>query len=359
MQLLDGRTGEFTLTLFGRIVGVGDPPSPDGEPKTRTIPAPVIEVLDVPKQEGDFVVLPDPDTDVRLENIQNADNVLLMQAIGWLAPEQQPLAKGALRFRAPNYAANLVLTPRTPQVSARTITNVKVTPRAIEETILLNFQIDQAGIRRLSFYLPEALAKARLNVKLLKSKTVEPATDSQGQPIPGWVRFRIELQDYVRGQFGVVVMHDRLLTTAPQTVAIPRVETGRTEQRLVAIENAGRDEIDTEGAASGLEKLSPQQQTYRELAGDARRNDHRGVCRRQRERRRRQPEPDVQNQGARRGRNGCRADRPGHDDARGRCKRAPTGACKNIASPTPPSSSWRFSCPPVRGCGRRPSPASR
>ncbi len=265
VQLLDGRTGEFQLTLFGRIVGVGDPPSPDGEPKTRTIPAPVIEVIGVSKQEGDFVVLPDPDTDVRLENIQNADNVLLMQAIGWLAPEQQPLAKGALRFRAPNYAANLVLTPRTPQVSARTITNVKVTPRAIEETILLNFQIDQAGIRRLSFYLPEALAKARLNVKLLKSKTVEPATDSLGEPIPGWVRFRIELQDYVRDQFGMVVMHDRLLTTAPQAVAIPRVETGRTEQRLVAIENAGRDEIDTAGGLTNLEKLSPQQQTYREL----------------------------------------------------------------------------------------------
>jgi hypothetical protein len=48
-------------------------------------------------------------------------------------------------------------------------------------------------------------------------------------------------------------------------VAIPRVETGRTDQRLVAIENAGRDEIDTEGGVSGLEKLSPQQQTYREL----------------------------------------------------------------------------------------------
>jgi hypothetical protein len=265
VQLLDGRTGEFQLTLFGRIVGVGDPPSPDGEPKVRTIPAPVIEVLGVSKQEGDFVVLPDPDTDVRLENIQNADNVLLMQAIGWLAPEQQPLAKGALRFRAPNYAANLVLTPRTPVVSARAITNVKVTPRAIEETILLNFQIEQAGIRRLAFLLPESLAKARLNVKLLKGKTVEPATDAMGQPIPGWVRFRLELQDYVRGQFGIVVMQDRLLTTAPQPVAIPRVETGRTDQRLVAIENAGRDEIDTEGGITGLEKLSPQQQTYREL----------------------------------------------------------------------------------------------
>ena len=104
VHLLEGHTGDFTLTLFGRIVGVGDPPAADGEPKARTIPAPVIEVLNVQKQEGDLVVLPDPDTDVRMEEIKNADSVLLMQAIGWLAAEQQHLAKGALRFRSPDYA---------------------------------------------------------------------------------------------------------------------------------------------------------------------------------------------------------------------------------------------------------------
>jgi hypothetical protein len=265
VQLLEGRSGEFTLTLFGRIVGVGDPPSPDGDPKPRTIPAPVIEVLGVQKQEGDLVVLPDPDTDVRLDNVNNADSVLLMQAIGWLAADQQPLAKAALRFRSANYGATLVLTPRTPQVSVRTITNVKITPRAVEETILLNFKIEQAGIRRLSFLLPASLEKARLNVKLLKSKTVEPATNAQGQPIPGWVRFKLELQDYVRDSFGVVVMHDRLLTTAQQSAAIPQVETGRTDQRLLAIENAGRDEFVPAENLVGFEQLSPQQQTYREM----------------------------------------------------------------------------------------------
>jgi len=264
VHLLEGRTGEFTLTLFGRIVGVGDPPAADGEPRTRTMPAPVIEVLGVQKQEGDLVVLPDPDTDVRLEEIRNADSVLLMQAIGWLAADQQHLAKGALRFRSPDYGARLVLTPRTPQVSVRTITNVKVTPRAIQETILLNFKIEQAGVRRFSFLLPESLADARLNVKLLKSKTVEPATDAAGQPIPGWVRFRLELQDYVRDQFGIVVMHDRLLSADKQPVAIPRVETGRTDQRLVAIEDSGRDEV-VPADVRGLEPLSSQQQAWRDL----------------------------------------------------------------------------------------------
>jgi hypothetical protein len=187
-----------------------------------------------------------------------------MQAIGWLAAEQQHLAKGALRFRSPDYGARLVLTPRTPQVSVRTITNVKVTPRAIEETILLNFKIEQAGIRRVSFLLPESLAKARLNVKLLKSKTVEPATNAAGQPIAGWVRFKLELQDYVRGEFGVIVMHDRLLTADKQPIPIPQVETGRTDQRLVAIESAGRDEV-TGADPRGVDKLSPQQQAWRDL----------------------------------------------------------------------------------------------
>ena len=264
VHLLSGRTGDFTLTLFGRIVGVGDPPSPDREPKVRTMPAPVIEVLNVQKQEGDLVVIPDKDTDVRMEEIRNADSVLLMQAFGWLAAEQQHLAKGALRFRSPDYGARLVLTPRTPQVSVRTITNVKVTPRAIHETILLNFKIEEAGIRRVSFLLPESLAKARLNVKLLKSKTVEPATSADGQPIAGWLRFRLELQDYVDGEFGVIVMHDRLLTADKQPIPIPQVETGRTDQRLVAIESAGRDEV-TAVDLRGVEKLSPQQQAWRDL----------------------------------------------------------------------------------------------
>jgi hypothetical protein len=139
-----------------------------------------------------------------------------------------------------------------------------VTPRAVEETILLNFRIEQAGIRRLSFLLPDRLAKARLNVKLLKSQTVEPATNAAGQPIAGWVRFKLELQDYVRDEFGVIVMHDRLLTADKQPVAVPQVETGTTLQRLVAIENTSRDEaVPTD--ESGVESLSPQQQAWRDL----------------------------------------------------------------------------------------------
>jgi hypothetical protein len=61
------------------------------------------------------------------------------------------------------------------------------------------------------------------------------------------------------------VMHDRLLTSAQQSAAIPQVETGRTDQRLLAIENAGRDEFVPSENLVGFEQLSPQQQTYREM----------------------------------------------------------------------------------------------
>src|SRR5207244_2792847 len=154
--------------------------------------------------------------------------------------EQKALAKAVLRYRTADYSATLTLAPRRPLVSARTISNVKITPRAIEETVLLNFQIEQAGVRRLVFLLPERLAKARLKAPLLKQKTVEPATATDGQPIAGMVRVTLELQDYVRGEYAVLIEHDRLLSGDQQSVTLPIIETGRTDRRLVAIENAGR-----------------------------------------------------------------------------------------------------------------------
>jgi hypothetical protein len=88
----------------------------------------------------------------------------------------------------------------------------------------------------------------------------------KGRRFPGWVRFRVTLQDFVRDQFAIVVMHDRLLEAAPQTAAIPRIEAARIDQRLVVLENAGRDEIDVAAADRvGLEPLSPQLQAWREL----------------------------------------------------------------------------------------------
>ncbi len=270
VYLLDGRSDQFTLTLFGKVAPPPAPPVPPpaaGDlPPPRSLPLPRLEVLDVQKQEGEIVLVPDPDTDVRLDQVTNAQTAPLTGGPGWMKGEQQPLAKAVVRYLAANYAATVTLTPRTPIVSARSISNVKITPRSIEETVLIDFQIEQAGIRRISLLVPQHLAKARLKALLLKQKIVEQATDADGAPIPGMVRLRLELQDYVRGKYSVLLEHDRLLTSEKQKIDLPVIETGRTDRRLVALENAGRDEviispIDT----PGLETINRQQQAWRDL----------------------------------------------------------------------------------------------
>src|SRR5262249_19296870 len=267
VQLLDGRTGEFTLTLLGKIATGAAPAAISDQPQPRSIAAPRLEVLDVEKQEGEVLILPDPDTDVRLDNLRNCQTAPITTAPAWMKAEQQPLAKAVLRYRAADYAATLNLTPRTPVVSARTITNIKITPRSIEETVLLNFRVEQAGIHRVVFLVPQHLSKARLKALLVKQKTVEPATAPGGQPIAGMVRVTLDLQDYVRGDYAVLLEHDRLLASDKQTVGLPVVETGRTDRRLVAIENSGRDEVVIdEKEVAGLEPVNRQQQAWRDLA---------------------------------------------------------------------------------------------
>ena len=91
-----------------------------------------------------------------------------------------------------------------------TISNVRVTDRAIEETILLDFTIRNAGVRELSFLLPAGMAGSRISVPMLRQKTVEPVSKEAGAPL----RVRIELQDEVMDQLRVLVENDRLLTPA-------------------------------------------------------------------------------------------------------------------------------------------------
>ena len=61
---------------------------------------------------------------------------------------------------------------------AFTVSNVLVTGRTIEETILLEFTIREAGIRELSFLLPESLKEARISAPLLRQKSVTPVEDA-------------------------------------------------------------------------------------------------------------------------------------------------------------------------------------
>ncbi|WP_254513809.1 hypothetical protein [Anatilimnocola floriformis] len=258
VHLLDGRESEFTLTLLGHFAK---------REKWEELAAPVISVLGVERQQGEIAVLSDPDTDVQATNLKNAETGLLQQTFGWLKAEQQPLARVALKYRAADYSATFKLTRKTPRVTVRSVSNVKVTRRSIEETMLLEYQITDAGIHELQFMLPESFRTARIRIpqeeSLLQRKKITPATEN-GQPLPGWILVTLSLQDDVTDRLGVIVEQDRLLTDKPQDVAIPRSLTGTTAQRLVVIENVGRDEV-VEVNRVGLEPISRQQQAWQEM----------------------------------------------------------------------------------------------
>ncbi len=135
---------------------------------------------------------------------------------------------GLLRHAAPG--------TREPLVTCDTVTNVRITDRAVEETIELDFDVQHAGIRQIAFLLPYWLKDARIQVPLLRQKTVEPVDRRPDAPL----HVEIALQDAVSGQFRVQIQNDRLLTAAEQQAPIPVVETGRTDRQFVVLENAGR-----------------------------------------------------------------------------------------------------------------------
>jgi hypothetical protein len=237
------------------------------------VPAPRIEVLDVTRQQGDVVVQLDPAFDVRLTDKRNCDSVLLSRVFSWLQAGQRPLARLALHYDNPDYAATLQVTPRRADVSGFTVTNVKVTDVAVEETIVIDLTIKEAGIREVVFRLPPGLEKARIRVPMLRQTINE---DAPG----GWKRVRLQLQDEVTNQLRVVIENDRLLRaaktptkpgeTAPEEEAgdeapIPILETGRTDRRYVTLENASRDEV-VVVKHQQLEPLGRQQSEWQKLA---------------------------------------------------------------------------------------------
>ena len=270
IYLASGQQGSVHVLLLGRLGGEG---------ALKELALPRLEVLGVQRQQGDVAVQVDPAFDVDADQLKNCDKVLLSKLFSWLNPQQQHVARLGLSYRQGDYAGTLRFTLRKPDVVCDTISNVRVTDRAIEETILLDFTIRNAGIRELSFLLPEGMAGSRISVPMLRQKTIEPVSKQAGAPL----RVRIELQDEVMDQLRVLVENDRLLTPGGHEAPIPTVENRpekgdsprpekgtvpffRTNRRYVAIENAGRDEVVVD-ESKWMEKLGRSQKEWGMLKG--------------------------------------------------------------------------------------------
>ena len=245
--LNQGQLGSFSLVIRGKL-GLRE--------AVTSLELPRIAVGQVQRQESTIVVQTDPGFDTRVEQLQGCQTVLLQQTHTWLLPEQRKLARLAIKCPTADYAGQLRLEKRSPRVSCQTISNLAVTARTFEETILLDFLIEDAGVGELVFLLPAELRDARISAPLIRQKTVEDTEDASR------VRIRLELQDEeVMGQFRVLVEMDRLLTSEPHPVPVPLVETGITTRRFVALETAGREEVVLE-QQEGLEPLVPEQQAW-------------------------------------------------------------------------------------------------
>jgi len=276
VDLAEGQQGDLPLVL----TGVLSPPD-----AARAFPAPRVEVLDVERQQGDVVVQADPAFDVAARELVQCEEQPLGQVFGWLQPEQRPAARLALRYLRPGYAAALRLVPRRPEVACETITNVRVTDRAVETTIFLNYTIRQAGIRQLSFTLPAWMADARISVPMLRQKTIKrlPASQPDNGKAPGLhpgdnaeplIRVTLELQDDVIDTLRVLLQHDRMLSPQACVAPVPAVEDVRNaseafkvrvDRQYVTLEKAARDEV-VEDPSPGLEPLSRQQKQWQALA---------------------------------------------------------------------------------------------
>ncbi len=226
------------------------------------IPLPKIVVEDVAQQSGDIVVASDPGYAIRAEQLQNCELSLLGNANAWLSAAQKPLAQLLVHYADPNIAGQLQIVRRVAQVTAYSISNIKVTDRSIEETLFFEFTIRTAGIRQISLVVPGSFNNCRVRGPLMRTQTWTPINDAPGAA----VRLVIELQEEVMGQYSLILENDRVLASGTQTAPIPQIETGKTEHRFVTLENSGRDELLID-QTSGLERLQRSQAQWHVLAG--------------------------------------------------------------------------------------------
>lgn len=235
VYLTDGALGNVALDLRGKLPRIA------GE----AVAVPRFELIGMGRQTGVIVAQVDPSMDVVEEGLSQAQVLPLDRVGGWLVAEQRALARSAISYRNSNFEATFRVTQRNPDVDAFSVTNVRVTPREIEETVLLRFTIADAGIREVSFLLPATMANSQISVPLLRQKTITPDEDD-----PQQVRIHVELQDEVIDDLIVLVRNTRSLDGGDYEAPLPTIEPGETQDRYVVFESAGRDEvvvIDSEG----------------------------------------------------------------------------------------------------------------
>lgn len=250
-RLSEGRLGDFTVQLSGQAALTADESAPR--------PLPRLRVLDAQQQQGTIQVHTPAGYRVDAERLVNCTTTLLDGATRGRVATPIAAAQLAVKFSSANYEANVRLTRRTPRVTCTTINSTRITSRAFEESILLDYLVQDAGVREIQFLLHESLRDARVRAPMLRELTLEPV---EGRPL--WLRARLTLQEELLGELRVLVEHDRVRSNEAQQSPIAVVENAVVAEQFVLVESDGELEVVIDRQTE-LEPLARQQEQYRQL----------------------------------------------------------------------------------------------
>ncbi len=236
----DGQTGSVVIGLSATQKRTGD--LPGGE---YSVDLPRIRVLDAASEKGELQVHADAGVTVRPEQLEGCE-VVGNRALQ-IGPQQSPLStppnsglpRATIRLESGNYKGKLRFQTREPQVTAMSISNMKITRRSLEETVYLQWDIKEAGLHRFEFILPAQMRDAIILGQMIRNEVRSPLSEQEDAP---W-KFELELQEDIIGQYRVLLQKDSPLPSGVHRVPIPIISTGLVEQRFVTLENSGRDEV--------------------------------------------------------------------------------------------------------------------
>ena len=214
----------------------------------------------------DVVIQCDPAFDVGIRDLKDCSE---QQRIipSWVVAAQHSLCRKHLWNNTSNPeikpSAKLSLIAREPVITSSSITNVQVNSRSVEETILLDFNIQNAGIRSVQFELPKSMADAKIDAPLLQRKEITDNENGNAVNVTLW------LQDEIMNEFRVLIRNNReLVADQSYAATIPNIQTGTVLNQFVVLENAGSfDELQVDAAKlSGMQKISRQNKEWGNLA---------------------------------------------------------------------------------------------
>ena len=259
--LSQGLTGTFAFDISGRLADHQAVQNAVNQDPSSEISLPKIFVQNAVRQSGQIAAIAESRLIVQPAELNGCESVLVSQIKQWLSNLNQTKVQVAINHKSEVYDGKLKITKKPAVVDATSITNVNVTLRSIEESIIVNYEIRDNGIDEISFLIPAQIKDATIKADLIREKMIEPVG---GGDDPSQYRVTLKLQDFVIGQFRVLVEKDFGLSSSKRSASIPTIEKVDSSKRFVTLQNSGFDELlvpDT----SEMENLDRRQKPFRDL----------------------------------------------------------------------------------------------